>query len=88
MIAMLMTLLALAPGMGPSRIAHISVVAGSRISPQLVQERIEELGKVARMKDGVESILVSVNRTGHSEEDEENSMMTSLVWSVSLGWVV
>lgn len=86
MIATLMTLLAMAPGMkGPRKIAHISVVAGWRISPELVQQRIEELGEVARMKDGVEGFLVSVNRTGRLEGDEEDTMMASLAWSVSIG---
>ena len=78
--------LALAPGMkGPGKIAHISVTAGWRIPPQLVQQRVEELGAVARMKDGVESVLVSVNRTGRRPDDEEDTMMASLVWSVSIG---
>lgn len=83
---MLMTMLALAPGMsGRPRIAQINVVAGWRISPELVQQRIEELGEVARMKDGIDGILVSVNRTGRLPEDEEDSMTASLVWSVSIG---
>lgn len=69
---------------GPKRTAYLDVVAGWRVTPELVQQRVDELGEVAKLQDGVENVFVRVNRTGRMPGDEENSLMASLVWSVSV----
>ena len=64
------------------RSAFIDAIAGARISPELVQQRIEELGEVARMKGDVDTVFVRVKRL--SADAEEDSLVANLVWSVTV----
>jgi len=69
----------------PSERATISVVAGRRVSPSFVQEYIQELTEVARMSRETVEVEVDVQRSGARSEDEEDSVLASVVWSVAVG---